>query len=217
MHPTTDYFTNDTFIHMVIHTGSLSSACGHMFAMTDCSLLPPCKMCPCFSCIFHPCIYSEPLQRCLTVYVIHGENPNFYLLRNVPLTEIPKCMEQHLIAVKLRDFIPLLIITRNPLHMKGNLYTSCVRHAILDGNETWTAKDNDIMRLEHNTEKSMMRWMQNTGIPQKTIPYNWLFAKLTIIMNLSSLFCYTTYAPLEIQPLVQLVSCSWQIVCLCFL
>ena len=47
---------------------------------------------------------------------------------------------------------------RLPLHLKGKVYTSCVRRAMIYGSETWPVMLEDTNRMEHN-EMEMARWM----------------------------------------------------------
>ena len=47
---------------------------------------------------------------------------------------------------------------RLPLHLKGKVYTSCVRRALIYGSETWPVRSEDIDRMERN-EMKMARWI----------------------------------------------------------
>ena len=59
---------------------------------------------------------------------------------------------------KFRELRPLLTMRRLPPHMKGKVYTSCVRRAMIYGSETWPVKSEDTDRMERN-EMKMVRWM----------------------------------------------------------
>ena len=58
---------------------------------------------------------------------------------------------------KFRELRPLLTIRRLPPHLKGKVYTTCVRKATKYGSETWPVRLVDINRMERN-EMKMVRW-----------------------------------------------------------
>ncbi len=45
------------------------------------------------------------------------------------------------------------------VHIKGMLYMSCVRNALLYSNETWPVKNYDMKRLWCTEKKSVVKWM----------------------------------------------------------
>ena len=50
--------------------------------------------------------------------------------------------------------------------MKGRIYQSCIKSAMLDGSETWCLEENE-MEILRTTEKAMMRAMCGVKIVQK--------------------------------------------------
>lgn len=56
---------------------------------------------------------------------------------------------------KFRELTTPITKRKISLHMKGTLYISCMRSAMLCGSETWPLKDNDVKRLQC-TKMSMM-------------------------------------------------------------
>ena len=59
---------------------------------------------------------------------------------------------------KFRELRPLLTMRSLPLHLKGKVYTTCVRRAMIYGSETWPVKSEDTDRMERN-EMKRVRWM----------------------------------------------------------
>ena len=60
--------------------------------------------------------------------------------------------------VKFRECGEILLGRRFPLKMKGRIYRSCVRSAMLYGSETWCLKENE-MSILRRTERAMVRAM----------------------------------------------------------
>jgi hypothetical protein len=57
-----------------------------------------------------------------------------------------------------RELCPILTLRGASLHMKGKLYTACVRSKMIYGSETWPLKVEDKQKLER-AENMMVRWM----------------------------------------------------------
>ena len=73
---------------------------------------------------------------------------------------------------KFRDLLPFMDSRGVSLEMKGEIYRTCVRPAMLHGSETWPVKVADTDRL-HRAETSMIRWMcgsrRDTEVPIDTL------------------------------------------------
>ena len=54
--------------------------------------------------------------------------------------------------------MPLLARRGLPLRAKGRSYSAYVRSFVLYGIETWSVKEEDVIRLERNDAR-MVRWM----------------------------------------------------------
>ena len=59
---------------------------------------------------------------------------------------------------KCRELRPLLTMRRRALHLKGKIYTTWVRRAMIYGSETWPVKSEDTDRMKRNAMK-MVRSM----------------------------------------------------------
>ena len=67
--------------------------------------------------------------------------------------------------VKIRECGELLNLTRVSLKLKGMVYLSCVRSAMLYASETWCLRENEIAILRR-TERAMVRcnvWCKTVG------------------------------------------------------
>ena len=60
--------------------------------------------------------------------------------------------------MKFRECGELLLGRRFSLKMKGMVYHSCVRSAMLHGSETWCLRENEMVILRR-TERAMVRSM----------------------------------------------------------
>ena len=73
---------------------------------------------------------------------------------------------------KFKDVLPLIDSRGVSLGMKGEIYRTCVRPAMLHGSETWPVRVADTDRL-HRAEMSMIRWMCSSkledGVPSATL------------------------------------------------
>ena len=67
--------------------------------------------------------------------------------------------------VKFRECEELLYGRKFSLKMKGRIYQSCVRSAMLDGSETWYLRENEMAILK--TEKAVMKAMCGVKIIEK--------------------------------------------------
>ena len=68
--------------------------------------------------------------------------------------------------IKFRDCGELLYGRKFLVKMKGRIYQSCVRSAMLYGSETWCLRENE-MAILRRTEKAMMRAMCGVKIIEK--------------------------------------------------
>ena len=68
--------------------------------------------------------------------------------------------------IKFRECVELLYEKKFLLKMKGRIYQSCVRSAMLYGSETWCLRKNEMAMLRR-TEKAMMRAMCGIEIIEK--------------------------------------------------
>ena len=59
---------------------------------------------------------------------------------------------------KFRDLLPILTSRHLPLHVRGRVFSTCVRTAMLHGSETWGPNAVDLQRLRRN-DRSMIRWI----------------------------------------------------------
>ena len=59
---------------------------------------------------------------------------------------------------KFRELRPVLTMRRLSIHLKGKVYTSCVRRAMVYCSETWPVRLEETKRMERN-ENKMVRWM----------------------------------------------------------
>ena len=57
---------------------------------------------------------------------------------------------------KFRDLVPLLASRILPLGAKGKLYSTCAGSVMLYASETWSVKEQDVIRLDRN-HASMVR------------------------------------------------------------
>jgi len=68
--------------------------------------------------------------------------------------------------VKFRECGELLYRKRFSLKMKGRIYLTCVRSAMLYGSETWCMREKDVAILIQ-TERAMMRAMCGVKLKEK--------------------------------------------------
>ena len=68
--------------------------------------------------------------------------------------------------MKFREREKLLYGRKCLLKMKGRIYHSCVRPAMLNGSETWCLRENE-MAILRRTEKAMMRAMCGVKLIEK--------------------------------------------------
>ena len=68
--------------------------------------------------------------------------------------------------MKFRECGELLLGRRFPLKMKGRVYRSCVRSAMLYGSETWCLKEKE-MAILRRTERAMVRAMCGVKLMDK--------------------------------------------------
>ena len=59
---------------------------------------------------------------------------------------------------KFRNLLPILTSRHLPLHIRGRVFSTCVRTAMLHGSETWGPNKVDLQRLRRN-DRSMIRWI----------------------------------------------------------
>ena len=59
---------------------------------------------------------------------------------------------------KFRKLLPVLTSRHLPFKVKGRVYNSCVRAAMLHGSETWGPLSDDLKRLRRN-DRAMIRWV----------------------------------------------------------
>ena len=70
--------------------------------------------------------------------------------------------------MKFRECGELLLGRRFSLKMKGMVYSSCVRSAMLYGSETWCFRENEVIILRR-TERAMMRSMCGVKLEDRKI------------------------------------------------
>ena len=68
--------------------------------------------------------------------------------------------------IKVRECGALLYGRKFLLKMKGRIYQSCIRSAMLYGSKTWCLRENE-MAILRRTEKTMMRAMCGVDIMKK--------------------------------------------------
>ena len=98
-------------------------------------------------------------------------------------------------SVKFRECSELLFCRRFPIKLKGAVYQSNVRPAILYGSEAWCLKESE-MRILRRTERSMVRAMCGVQLKDRkrsmdlvfmlglneTIGHHWLWQTVFIRM-----------------------------------
>ena len=52
------------------------------------------------------------------------------------------------------------------LHTKGQIYQGCVRSVVLNGSETWAAKQEDLAKLDRN-DMIMVQWIGNVTLKDR--------------------------------------------------
>lgn len=67
---------------------------------------------------------------------------------------------------KFRELSDLLTNKEVSLRLKGKIYTTCVRSAMLYGSETWALKAEEMARLDR-TEMRMIRWMSGVKLRER--------------------------------------------------
>ena len=77
---------------------------------------------------------------------------------------------------KFRKLLPILTSRHLALHIRGRVFSTCVRTAMLHGSESWGPRACDLQRLRRN-DRSMIRWICGVR-PQDQINSNVLLAKL---------------------------------------
>ena len=64
---------------------------------------------------------------------------------------------------KFRKLLPILTFKHLPLVVRGKVYSTCVRSAMLHGGETWAPNVSDLQHLRRN-DRAMIRWICNTKL-----------------------------------------------------
>ena len=64
---------------------------------------------------------------------------------------------------KFRKLLPILTSKHLPLVVRGKVYSTCVRSAMLHGGETWAPNVSDLQHLRRN-DRAMIRWICNTKL-----------------------------------------------------
>ena len=72
--------------------------------------------------------------------------------------------------MKFRECEELLLGRKFTLKMKGMVYRSCIRSAMLHGSATWCLKENEIIILRR-TERAMVRSMCGVELVNRKIIY----------------------------------------------
>ncbi len=67
---------------------------------------------------------------------------------------------------KFRDLTPILMVKGASLRLKGRLYESCVRSAMLYGSEAWAVKVEHVRKLER-TEMRMVRLICGVSLKER--------------------------------------------------
>ena len=79
---------------------------------------------------------------------------------------------------KFRELRPVLTSRHIPFHIRGSVYSTCVRAAMLHGSETWAPNADDLQRLRRN-DRAMIRWICGVK-PQDRIRSDDLLIKLRL-------------------------------------
>ena len=79
---------------------------------------------------------------------------------------------------KLRKLLPILTSKHVSLLTRGNMFSACVRSALLHGSETWAPTASDLQRL-HRNDRVMIRWICGVK-PHDKVPMETLYIKLGI-------------------------------------
>ena len=77
---------------------------------------------------------------------------------------------------KFRKLRPVLTSRHIPFPVRGRVYSTCVRAAMLHGSETWGPKTDELQRLRRN-DRAMVRWICGVR-PQDNVNSDVLLAKL---------------------------------------
>ena len=77
---------------------------------------------------------------------------------------------------KFRKLRPVLTSRHIPFPVRGHVYSTCVRAAMLHGSETWGPKADELQRLRRN-DRAMVRWICGVR-PQDNVNSDDLLAKL---------------------------------------
>ena len=77
---------------------------------------------------------------------------------------------------KFRKLRPVLTSRHIPFPVRGRVYSTCVRAAMLHGSETWGPKTDELQRLRRN-DRAMVRWICGVR-PQDNVGSDDLLAKL---------------------------------------
>ena len=80
---------------------------------------------------------------------------------------------------KFRKLRPVLTSRQIPFHVRGSVYSTCVRAAMLHGSETWGPTSNDLQRLRRN-DRAMVRWICGVK-PQDRVNSNVLLERLGLV------------------------------------
>ena len=80
---------------------------------------------------------------------------------------------------KFRSLIPVLTSRHVPLLVRGRVFSTCVRTAMLHGSETWGPNSADLQRLRRN-DRSMIRWICGVG-PRDDTSTEDLLTKLGLV------------------------------------
>lgn len=79
---------------------------------------------------------------------------------------------------KFRKLLPILTSRHLSFKIRGNVFSVCVRSAMLHGSETWAPSASDVQRLRRN-DRAMIRWICGAKLNDK-IPSTALHQKLGI-------------------------------------
>jgi len=69
-------------------------------------------------------------------------------------------------GIKFRELAPILTHKGASLTIKGKVYESCVRSAMIYESETWAVKTEHIQRLS-KTEMRMITWMCGVTVKER--------------------------------------------------
>ena len=72
---------------------------------------------------------------------------------------------------KFRKLLPVLTTRHLTPKIRGKVYTTCVRTAMLHGSETWGPNASDLQRLRRN-DRAMIRWICGVGVRDETSSEN---------------------------------------------